>query len=259
VITVSAEPSAPLLASPCVGTCRLDATTGWCIGCARDARELTSWRELGARERAAVWAELPGRKARLGLRFRLAPWSPVEALRRLAAAHDHKSARIAVAAFPPWPALGLTLDADRLAAGDSSFRLLLRPDPGLRLFELADRRVLAVHRSRLSRLPTLIGEVGPDRHALDPADRDAVLFDLGWGATAGRIALRTRDAAALRHLRGRCGSRFAGEPLPGDVTTVIALPIGRVELSGPPPARLTPPVDALPEAYVACIAFLNWA
>jgi predicted Fe-S protein YdhL (DUF1289 family) len=37
-----------MLLSPCVGICRLDDTTGWCLGCARDTNELASWRELSA-------------------------------------------------------------------------------------------------------------------------------------------------------------------------------------------------------------------
>ena len=39
--------AAGMLASPCVGICRLDPDTGWCLGCARDAGELTDWATLG--------------------------------------------------------------------------------------------------------------------------------------------------------------------------------------------------------------------
>jgi hypothetical protein len=37
-----APPEQGMLRSPCVGICRLDDTTGWCLGCARDANELAS-------------------------------------------------------------------------------------------------------------------------------------------------------------------------------------------------------------------------
>jgi len=41
-----APPEQGMLPSPCVGICRLDDATGWCLGCARDTNELASWREL---------------------------------------------------------------------------------------------------------------------------------------------------------------------------------------------------------------------
>jgi len=63
--------SAPLaqgmLSSPCVGICRLDEATGWCLGCARDANELASWRALSPAEQARIWADLPRRKTVLVL------------------------------------------------------------------------------------------------------------------------------------------------------------------------------------------------
>ena len=64
-----------MLPSPCVGICRLDDTTGWCLGCARDANELASWRALSPAEQACFWADLPRRKTILGLHLRLLPWS----------------------------------------------------------------------------------------------------------------------------------------------------------------------------------------
>jgi predicted Fe-S protein YdhL (DUF1289 family) len=64
-----------MLPSPCVGICRLDDATGWCLGCARDANELGCWRDLPPTARGLIWADLPRRKAILGLSFRLLPWS----------------------------------------------------------------------------------------------------------------------------------------------------------------------------------------
>jgi len=43
------SPEQGMLPSPCVGICRLDNATGWCLGCARDTNELASWRTLSAR------------------------------------------------------------------------------------------------------------------------------------------------------------------------------------------------------------------
>lgn len=64
-----------MLPSPCVGICRLDNATGWCLGCARDTNELASWRTLSPVEQARIWADLPRRKIILGLGFRLLSWS----------------------------------------------------------------------------------------------------------------------------------------------------------------------------------------
>ena len=70
----AAPPEPGMLLSPCVGICRLDDTTGWCLGCARDTNELATWRALSPAEQAGIWADLPRRKIILGLRFRLLSW-----------------------------------------------------------------------------------------------------------------------------------------------------------------------------------------
>ncbi|HLI12233.1 MAG TPA: DUF1289 domain-containing protein [Alphaproteobacteria bacterium] len=50
-------------ASPCIGVCRLDATTGWCRGCCRSPAEIAAWPDLDAATRAAILAQLAGRRA----------------------------------------------------------------------------------------------------------------------------------------------------------------------------------------------------
>lgn len=50
-------------ASPCVGTCGLDAHTGWCRGCGRTAAEIAAWRGMGDAERRRVLARIAGRDA----------------------------------------------------------------------------------------------------------------------------------------------------------------------------------------------------
>jgi predicted Fe-S protein YdhL (DUF1289 family) len=57
-----ASPEQGVLPSPCVGIRRLDNETGWCLGCARDTKELASWRTLSPAEQARIWADLPRRK-----------------------------------------------------------------------------------------------------------------------------------------------------------------------------------------------------
>ena len=50
-------------ASPCVGTCGLDAHTGWCRGCARTGPEIAAWRDAGDAERRRVLERAAGRRA----------------------------------------------------------------------------------------------------------------------------------------------------------------------------------------------------
>ena len=254
---MSLELPGRLLASPCIGTCRLDPATGWCLGCARDADELTHWREFDAKAQAAVWADLPRRKMQLGLTFRLKPWPPADVLRHLAALADAPGTRLAIGPYAALPAAGLVLENGMLSLKRDGIRLLLRPDPTLRLFELADRQVLAVHRSRLGPMASVIGDSGPDVAALDPRARTSARFDLGHGTLAARIWVRTADPAAARHWRDRLGRVFDGQVPPGDVTTIVSLPIGRLEHRGPPPTTRPLAMAGLPEAYVACVALLE--
>jgi len=54
--------------SPCVDICQLDATTGYCIGCARTGEEIGAWSGMSTDERRAVLNALPGRWTHLGAR-----------------------------------------------------------------------------------------------------------------------------------------------------------------------------------------------
>ena len=47
--------------SPCVGICRLDDETGYCIGCGRTGDEIATWSTAGPGGRRAIWAALPAR------------------------------------------------------------------------------------------------------------------------------------------------------------------------------------------------------
>jgi predicted Fe-S protein YdhL (DUF1289 family) len=53
--------------SPCVRVCVMHAE-GLCVGCLRTLDEIAGWGAMGAEARAAVLAELPGRRGRLAVR-----------------------------------------------------------------------------------------------------------------------------------------------------------------------------------------------
>lgn len=59
---------------------------------------------------------------------------------------------------------------------------------------------------------TVVTELGPDREALRPEDRGAILFDLGIGKPQADICVRTSEPATLEALRAACGRPFFEAP-----------------------------------------------
>lgn len=283
-----------LLPSPCVGICRLDPATGWCLGCARDADELARWRDLQPEAQAEIWAELPRRKAILGLAFRLRPWSgpalldQLERLAREPGTGWSIGVYGAVAEFATrdGEAPEVEIGGHGLQLRTTGGALRLCPPAGTRAFELVgstgrvERLVLALHRSRLRETPAVaVTELGADAEAIEPRYRSDRLFDLGVTHAATRFCVRT-DApallAALREAEGRDALDPAtgplSLPLAGSPDRVVISAMGRVEVSGPilrtdhagPHTHLLPQLLAqgrelepgfeLPEGYVAGVS-----
>lgn len=59
----ASPPPATGVASPCIGVCRMDAPTGWCIGCLRTLDEIAAWSRLDDAGKRTVLARLPERHA----------------------------------------------------------------------------------------------------------------------------------------------------------------------------------------------------
>jgi uncharacterized protein len=53
----------PMIESPCVKICTLDARSGLCLGCGRTIDEIARWTAMTAAERNRVMSELPWRLA----------------------------------------------------------------------------------------------------------------------------------------------------------------------------------------------------
>jgi len=47
--------------SPCVGLCRMDADSGFCLGCWRTLDEIAHWSAANADEQWACWQRIEGR------------------------------------------------------------------------------------------------------------------------------------------------------------------------------------------------------
>jgi predicted Fe-S protein YdhL (DUF1289 family) len=60
-----AETTGDAVASPCIGVCALDDTTGLCRGCLRSGPEIGSWRDADTRTRLAILTRVEARRARL--------------------------------------------------------------------------------------------------------------------------------------------------------------------------------------------------
>ncbi len=56
----TSAPRAP--ASPCVSLCRMDADSGWCLGCLRTLDEIASWGALDDAGRREVMQRLGPRR-----------------------------------------------------------------------------------------------------------------------------------------------------------------------------------------------------
>ena len=54
-----------LISSPCIGVCKLDPDTGYCVGCLRTGEEIMAWPGADAAEKLAIRARLPHRRHKL--------------------------------------------------------------------------------------------------------------------------------------------------------------------------------------------------
>jgi predicted Fe-S protein YdhL (DUF1289 family) len=53
------------IATPCIKVCVVDGESGLCMGCYRLLSEVAGWSRLSDDERAAIMADLPGRRSRI--------------------------------------------------------------------------------------------------------------------------------------------------------------------------------------------------
>lgn len=54
-----------MIESPCIGVCRIDSVSGWCLGCARALDEIARWSNMTNAERGNVCAQLVARWGKL--------------------------------------------------------------------------------------------------------------------------------------------------------------------------------------------------
>lgn len=224
--------------SPCIGICKLDDATGYCLGCGRTGREIGDWIAMSESQRDAVWSELPSRLANLSVRVRLLPWTREELI---AWANDTIAARRgtwvtgapgAVAEFPCTSERTIDVEAGSdgviARAPDASFRLTVSDKVRAFSFSEGGPIVLGLPKARAA-IPSspVLQSLGMDSQAIDARHQAEQLFDYGIGRKYSRFCVRTGDAALASSLSAQ-GGRHWSEVMMAIGMQVIAASPNRV-------------------------------
>jgi predicted Fe-S protein YdhL (DUF1289 family) len=249
-----------MIASPCIGLCRMDENSGLCLGCARTSGEITTWSQVTPDARSRVWAELPARRARLGLGVHRLEWGRDEVrsfiLDTLRPGGGTWVSGVygAVAEFFVGAHEAIELEAGdthvnaSTARGAIAFRLL----DHVRAFAFgsapqpagSDIIILAIARGR-AKLAAEFGLtcLGPDSEAIARFNRDETLYDFGLGRTIAGFGIRTAEPGLLSRLDTCIGLKWpellasiGGDILHASPTRVVRNSIGRIEVFTPIPA-----------------------
>lgn len=227
-----------MIASPCIGVCRYDADTGWCIGCGRNKSEIATWGMAAQADRHEVWNQLPERMRRLGIGMARPPWTEPDVARQaLTRARLPGLWQVGIPGASVHAELhdpDARLSHGNLVAERPGVRLRVRIDPQARVLAPvgtgisepvpgdhrvdagSDRRlpsalVWTVHRSLLPPSgPETVTELGEDDDPID-SNEGGWLFDLGVASPAVRVAVRVRDAQALSDVRSSLVGRSLQE------------------------------------------------
>jgi len=52
---IAARDVAREVPSPCISICRMDAASGFCLGCLRTIQEIAAWSRMGDEDKRSVW------------------------------------------------------------------------------------------------------------------------------------------------------------------------------------------------------------
>lgn len=252
------------VASPCTGVCKLDDTTGWCMGCGRTGEEMDGWRIQAEADRQEIWDQIPGRLQKLGVTCRRLPWTTEDIRTFVTSTLEARRGTWvigvvgAVAEFTAMQHEKVEVDIDRdnitAYTRNGAMKLKINDDIRALTFDPPDwgsepRIVLAVKRER-GRLPVSFGiaDLGLDAEGLLP-ETNTKLYDLGLARKEGRFCVRLREGAAQEALDNSTGQAFlqalpmiAGPLLTASPTRVVESALGRIEVQGqiPPPDAVSP-------------------
>jgi predicted Fe-S protein YdhL (DUF1289 family) len=208
--------------SPCIGICKLDDATGYCLGCGRTGSEVGDWIAMSESQRDRVWADLPARLAALSVSVRLLPLTRDELVDWIGAGIEAGGGTWvvgtpgAVAEFPPASDVSIDVGPGGLTARSSGASLRVVVNEKVRAFALAEGGpiVLGLPRGRAGiRSAFQLQPLGPDAAAIDEAQRADALFDIGIGRRYMRFCVRTGDEALASALSAQSGRHWS-EALP---------------------------------------------
>lgn len=252
--------------SPCINVCRMDADSGFCFGCARTKEEIALRRDASPSILEQVWAELPQRRARLGIELRRLALSPSEVVSfirdtlRLGGGTWTMGCYGAVAEFCVGVEEAVSFQESESHVVAETARGAIRLQVGPQVYVLAlaagdasARRelvVLAVPRSRQQlSAPAGLRALGPDRESIKISSRGDLLCDLGVGIGLTQFCIRTSDRSLAQNLEENAGRdwsealRVLGPSiLEVSPDRVVCGPLGRIEVFTPipPPGGRSP-------------------
>jgi predicted Fe-S protein YdhL (DUF1289 family) len=231
--------------SPCVGVCKLEDTSGYCLGCGRNRNEISDWVAMGESQRDEVWLKLPERLAALSVRVRLLPWTPDElgvwvtetVASRCGSWVVGAPGGAAVFACTSGREIDIERTGDTIVARAPDARLRFRINDKLRAFAFSEGGiVLGLPKGRAA-VPsyTAVTALGVDVDAIEVADQKDQWFDLGTGQKSSRLCVRTADeslATQLSEYAGRHWSEVVSEMqiASANPTRVIESAVARIEL-----------------------------
>jgi len=209
--------------SPCIGICKLDDTTGYCLGCGRTGGEIGDWIAMSEAQRDAVWQKLPARLSTLSARVRLLPWTRDELVNWVRDTIATRQGTWVVGdagEFPGSTGSELSLHAEPgsivARARDASFRLRVNEKVRAFAFNAGGPIVLGLPKGRaVLRSFATLQPLGADADAIDEDRSSEQLFDLGLGRQNNRLCVRTNDPSLLSILSAHTGQQWP------DVRTLI--------------------------------------
>lgn len=253
-----------MIASPCIGLCRLDNHSGLCAGCARTSEEIALWRDLPEKRLREIWELLPVRRKQLGLNLHRLGWS-IDTLRSFildtlcpGAGAWVGGINGAIAEFSVEPNDDVALEVDErsvMACTAHGGILFALPDyvRALALGTTEDIRreiiVLVVPRGRAKSFQNDgLASIGYDKEAIRQEHRGARFYDLGLGSSSG-FGLRTSSKDLISELDAALGLHWSkllalkgAEIVRESPTRVVRNAIGRIEVYSriPPAGGITP-------------------
>jgi len=249
-----------MIPSPCIGLCRIDDNSGFCLGCARTRAEIATWRQAPQDELTRVWAELPARRGRLGLGVHRIGWT-VEDVRsfivgtlRLGGGTWVTGVYGAVAEFCVAECEPINIEVSETAvnASTSGGAVSFQLSESVRALAFGsapvpagiDIIVLAIPRERAVLFPNYgLTCSRPDKEAIRRENRDEKLYDFGLGPVAAGFGVRTARPDLVESLDRCIGLKWpelfasiGNNILHASPTRVVRNSIGRIEVFTPIPS-----------------------